>query len=115
VVSYPNLDVSLRCTYTFIRTEAGLLWTWDPEKDRRNRARHGLPLSLGEVVLADPLAVSLPDPHPDADRWDTVGMVEEMAVFVVHTWPDDEDGIGRIISVRLASRSERKAYEDGER
>ncbi|MDA8230075.1 MAG: BrnT family toxin [Magnetospirillum sp.] len=89
-----------------------MLWTWDPEKDGKNRIKHKLPLSLGEVALADPLALSQPDPHPDGDRWDTVAAVEGITLFIVHTWPDD-DTPGRIISVRPATRHERKAYENG--
>ena len=88
-------------------------WIWDPSKDEKNRRRHKLPLSLGEVALTDPLAVSRPDPHPDGDRWDTVAVVDGVTLFVVHTWPDD-DLPGRMISVRQATRHERKAYEDGE-
>ncbi len=87
-------------------------WTWSPEKDARNRKKHGLPLSIGEVALADPLALSQPDPHPDAGRWNTVAVVHGRTLFIVHTWPDD-DAPGRIISVREASRRERKAYENG--
>jgi uncharacterized DUF497 family protein len=93
--------------------EGVLLWVWDPDKDRRNRSRHKLPLSLGEMALADPLALSRPDPHPDGDRWDTVAVVDGMTLFVAHTWPDDGTP-GRIISVRQATTHERKAYEDGE-
>jgi len=93
-------------------TEVRLRWIWDPSKDEKNRRRHKLPLSLGEIALADPLAISCPDPHPDGDRWNTVGVVHDVTLFVVHTWPDD-DSPGRIISVRQATRHERKAYEDG--
>jgi uncharacterized protein len=40
-----------------------LEWIWSEEKDARNRQRHGLPLSVAEIALADPLALSQPDPH----------------------------------------------------
>jgi len=90
-----------------------LKWAWDPGKDEKNRRRHKLPLSVGELALADPLAVSRPDPHPDGDRWNTVGMVDGVTVFVVHTWPDDgDDSPGRVISVRQATKHERRAYEN---
>jgi uncharacterized DUF497 family protein len=91
---------------------AALVWTWNAEKDAINRRKHGLPLSIAEVALADPLALSQPDPHPDGDRWNTVATVHERTLFIVHTWPDD-DMPGRIISVREASRRERRAYENG--
>lgn len=45
-------------------------WTWEPDKDTRNRRAHqGLSLADGIVVLeGDPFALSRPDPHPDGDR-----------------------------------------------
>jgi uncharacterized DUF497 family protein len=87
-------------------------WTWSLEKDAINRRKHGLPLSIAEVALADPLALSQPDPHPDGDRWNTLAVVQGKTLFIVHTWPD-EDEPGRIISVREASPHERRAYENG--
>jgi uncharacterized DUF497 family protein len=69
-------------------------------------------LSVGEVALAEPLALSRPDTHPDGDRWDTVCQAGGVVLLIVHTWPDDDD-LGRIISVRKATMRERRAYEDG--
>lgn len=93
-----------------------MYWTWDDEKDRINRRKHGLPLSIGEVALADPLALSQPDPHPDGDRWNTLAVVAGVTLFIVHTWPDEtwpDEMPGRIISVRVATKNERRAYENG--
>ena len=94
-------------------------WAWDPDKDALNRRSHqGLSLAAGVPVLeGDPLALSRPDPHPDGDRWQTVGSAGGIVVlFVVHTEPvGQEDGreVGRIISVRKATTHERRAYEEG--
>ena len=60
-------------------------WTWDPDKDAINRRRHKLPLSIGEVALTDPLALSKPDPHPGGDRWDTSCKAGSVLLFIVHT------------------------------
>jgi uncharacterized protein len=92
--------------------EAALDWTWSPEKDAINRQKHGLPLSIAEVALADPLAMSQPDPHPDGDRWNTLAVVQGKTLFIVHTWPDVDEP-GRIISVREASSREGRAYGNG--
>jgi uncharacterized protein (DUF4415 family) len=65
-------------------------------------------LSIGEVALADPLALSQQDPHPDGDRWDTIFQVGGVLLFIVHTWPEDDDTPGRISAPeRLQGVSER--------
>ncbi len=76
--------------YKYVRTGADLVWTWNAEKDAINRRKHGLPLSIAEVALADPLALSQPDRHPDGDRWNTLATVHERTLFIVHTWPGDD-------------------------
>jgi uncharacterized DUF497 family protein len=43
-----------------------------------------------------------------------MGIIGNVVVFVVHTWPESEDGVGRIISARKATAHERRAYECGE-
>ena len=93
-------------------------WAWDERKDATNRRKHqGLGLDAGIPVLDDPLAVSLPDPHPDGDRLRTVGSAAGLTVLVVvHTEPAPDDSgeeVGRIISVRRATTQERRAYEEG--
>jgi uncharacterized DUF497 family protein len=68
------------------------------------------------LVFDDPLQASKPDRHPDGDRWHTIGLVGPVLLHVVHTWPDEsKDGepVGRIISARKATASERQAYEEG--
>jgi len=39
------------------------------------------------MVFQDPLHASRPDPHPDGDRWQTIGLVGPFLVLVVHTLP----------------------------
>jgi hypothetical protein len=76
-------------------------------------------LSFETAVLAfdDPLHASRPDPHPDGDRWHTVGLVGPVLLLVIHTWPEAEskeaEPVGRIISARKATAHERKTYEEG--
>lgn len=70
---------------------------------------------MGEAGLGDPFAVSVPDPHPEGDRWISICAVGRKIVVVVHTWPDDvngEEAAGRVISVRPATSHERRRYED---
>jgi len=62
-----------------------LRWTWDPRKDRSNRRVHGLSFDTAVLVFDDPLAASRQDPFPDEERWQTVGAIGNVIVFVVHT------------------------------
>ena len=109
-------------------------WTWDRDKASANRVKHGLSFETAVLAFDDPLHASKPDPHPDADRWQTIGLVGPVLVLVVHTWPEACEGgepVGRVISARKAhlsmifsenryplfgimlSAHERKAYEEG--
>jgi uncharacterized DUF497 family protein len=92
-------------------------WTRDPDKAAANRAEHGLSFETAVLVFDDPLQASRPDPHPDGDRWHTIGLVGPVLLLVIHTWPEAEseeaEPVGRIISPRKATAHERKAYEEG--
>jgi uncharacterized protein len=90
-------------------------WTWDPDKSAANRVKHGLSFETAALVFDDPFHASKPDPHPDGDRWHTIGLVGSVLLLVVHTWPEETEGepVGRIISARKATAHERKAYEEG--
>ena len=92
-------------------------WTWDPDKARLNRVKHGLSFETAVFVFDDPLHASKPDPHSKGDRWQTIGTVGPVTLLVIHTWPEarshTDDAVGRIISARKATAHERKAYEEG--
>jgi hypothetical protein len=92
-----------------------LRWTWDEEKNRRNRRVHGLSFETAELVFDDPLAVSRPDHSAGEERWQTIGMIDGVIILLVHTWPESDSSgeeVGRIISARKATVHERKAYEE---
>ena len=63
-------------------------WTWDPNKAAANRAKHGLSFETAALVFEDAFHTSKPDPHPDGDRWHTIGAVVPVLLLVVHTWPE---------------------------
>jgi uncharacterized protein len=88
-------------------------WTWDPQKNRRNKRVHGISFETAVLAFEDPLVLSRPDPSADEERWQTIGLVGPVAVVVIHTWPEREEDVGRIISARRATAHERKAYEQG--
>jgi len=83
---------------------------WDPEKARRNLAKHGVSFEEAAKAFADPLSISRfdPDHSDDEDRFLLLGATHVgRLVVVAHT---DRDDSVRIISARMASRRERRAY-----
>ena len=111
---------NVRSVTTFLSLHGAdlLRWTWDPSKNRINRRAHGLSFKTAEFVFDDPLAASRTDPYRHEQRWQTIGMIGNVVVLVVHTWPEPDpvtgEKVGRIISARKATPHERKAYEEGE-
>jgi uncharacterized DUF497 family protein len=93
-------------------------WIWSEEKNRTNRRDHGLSFETARLVFDDPLALTREDLHPDGERWQTMGLVGNVVLFVVHTLPDraadDAAEIGRVISARKATTHERRVYEEGD-
>ncbi len=92
-------------------------WVWDSDKAASNRSKHGLSFETAALIFDDPLHASKLDPHPDGNRWRTIGRVGSVLLLVIHTWPEDDretdEELGRIISARKATASERKVYEEG--
>jgi len=86
---------------------------WDDAKAESNERKHGVAFAEAMTLFGDPLAVTGYDPrHADAeDRFVTMGMsVTGRLLVVSHT---DRGDIVRIISARVATRRERKDYDDG--
>jgi len=88
------------------------VWSWDIGKAESNHRKHRVRFEMAVLVFDDPLLLTQPDPHPDGDRWRSIGAPRpdlSLLLFVVHTG-DPETG-GRIISARRATPVERRAYE----
>ena len=88
-------------------------WTWDPEKDRINQAKHRISFSAAQLVFHDLNLVTEEDDYPHEQRWRTTGRTLQVLITVIHTWPTRQAEPGRIISARKASRRERRTYEEG--
>jgi uncharacterized protein len=86
---------------------------WDPRKARANLRKHTVSFEEAATALKDPMAATGPDPDHSAveQRYITFAVsVAGRLLVISHT--DTGDTI-RIISVRVASKSERKIYEEG--
>lgn len=90
-----------------------LEFEWDSDKAASNIAKHAVSFEEAATVFGDPLSLTVHDPEhsQDEDRYITMGSsTDHRLLLVSHT--DREDRV-RIISARLATRRERKAYENG--
>jgi uncharacterized DUF497 family protein len=88
-----------------------LLFEWDPNKAKENLKIHGV--SFGEACTAfrDTLSLTIYDPlhSKEEDRFVLLGNSHKNRLLVVvHTVRGDNI---RLISVRKASKKERKQYE----
>ena len=92
-------------------------FTWDRDKEARNKVKHGLDFSFAEIVFADPLHLIVYDRHEgEEERWHCVGAVAGggRVLLVVHCYPDpDDDALVRVIGIRQATMRERRRYEEG--
>jgi uncharacterized DUF497 family protein len=86
---------------------------WDPNKDRENRAKHGIGFDEATEAVADPLSRPWPnaDESRDEQRFIIVGESTRGRMLIVVITLDIE-GKMRIISARRATKRERHAYED---
>lgn len=88
-------------------------YTWDPEKDARDRRKHGLSLADGIDALEDPLQDSWIDDRYNygEERIVTLGVSNNGVLYVVSTeWTENWT---RLISVRKANYHEVKRYDLG--
>jgi uncharacterized protein len=85
-------------------------YQWDPAKARANRAKHGISFADAVAVFEDSRAITLDDPHPDENRYVTIGLdFLGRVVVVCWTWRDEEV---RLISARKATRAELREYQE---
>jgi len=86
---------------------------WDPEKAAENLAKHGVSFEEAATALRDTLSVTGHDPDHsvDEERFITFGPSSNgQLLFVSHT---ERGSRIRLISARVATRGERKFYEEG--
>jgi uncharacterized DUF497 family protein len=84
---------------------------WDASKAESNLKKHGVSFKEAATAFGDPFSLTIHDPdHSDEeDRLVLIGETyERRLVVVVFTERDDRI---RLISVRLATRRESRAYE----
>jgi len=86
---------------------------WDGEKASSNVEKHEVSFDEAATSFGDPLSITIPDPDHSADEDGFVLLGQSYLarlLVVVHTERGERI---RIISARLATRRERRDYEEG--
>ena len=87
-----------------------MLFEWDDKKAAINLQKHGVSFETAILVFQDEDRIELYDSahSADEDRYNTIGLVEDV-LFVVFT---EQKTLTRIISARIATPAERRMYYD---
>jgi uncharacterized DUF497 family protein len=85
---------------------------WDSAKAEANHRKHGVRFPDAELVLYDPMALTMEDPYAeDENRFVSLGRdATGRVTVVVYTYRDNHI---RLISARRATRQEQRVYEKG--
>ena len=89
-----------------------MIYEWDPGKAKANLRRHRVSFEEAATVFLDPIALTYPDPDHSGEelREITIGRsVRQRVLFLSHTRRGERT---RLISVRKATKRERKQYEE---
>jgi uncharacterized protein len=90
-------------------------FTFDPRKDATNIEKHGLSLNDAKLVFNAPNKLTLESPKFDEVRLMDVALVEVAGVVLVLVYVMRNPGVVRAISLRRASKQERKLYAENNR
>ena len=85
-------------------------FTFDPRKDETNRLKHGLSLADAPRVFNAADKLTLESPRGDESRLLDLALVEVAGVVLVLVYVMRQADEVRAISLRRASRLERKLY-----
>jgi uncharacterized DUF497 family protein len=85
-------------------------FTFDPDKDASNLEKHGLSLADAPLVFDAPDKLTLESPKAGEARLMDVAMVEVAGVVLALVYVLREPDQVRAISLRRASKQERKLY-----
>jgi uncharacterized protein len=83
-----------------------------PKKARANQKKHGVPFEEAVTAFADPLGIIVDD-DVDPERAILIGRSAKARILFT-VFVERDETVTRVISARLASRPERRRYEEGE-
>jgi len=86
-------------------------YEWDQAKNRANLAKHGVDFADAVAVFEDDLALTRPDLDSRGESRSVTLGIDAFGRHLVVVFTERGTRI-RIISARLATKQERKSYED---
>lgn len=88
---------------------------WDQRKAAANLKKHGLSFEEASTVFADPLArIFVDEAHSAEEAREILVGHSLLDRLVLVSFTEREPDLIRIISARVATRSERRAYEENQ-
>ena len=90
----------------------GQTFVWDGRKAIENRAKHGVPFETACEAFFDDLSVYVDATASEERRTAVIGSTNARSLLYVVHIEREEDEV-RIISARVATKQERRSYEDG--
>jgi uncharacterized DUF497 family protein len=91
----------------------GYRFNWDRKKNLSNIEKHGISFKVAATAFFDSSAVILDDKghSQDEDRFILIGFSGSHRLLTVcHCYRQENDEVIRIISARIATKSEKKFY-----
>jgi uncharacterized DUF497 family protein len=87
-------------------------FTYDPRKDAANIVKHGLSLADAPLVFDAPDKLTLQSPQQGEARLMDIALVDVAGVVLVLVYVMRNPDEVRVISLRRASKQERKLYAE---
>jgi len=103
-------SIYINCGLLFLYR--GQTFVWDGRKAMENRAKHGVGFETACEAFFDDLSVYVDATVGEEGRTAVIGTSNARSLlYVVHVEREEEEV--RIISARVATKQERRTYEDG--
>ncbi|WP_461834291.1 BrnT family toxin [Desulfothermus sp.] len=80
---------------------------FDPQKNKKNKEKHGIDFVEAQKLWEDPYRVEIPARYVDEPRYLLIGRIKEKYWSAIFTYRSDKI---RIISVRRARKNEKEIY-----
>jgi len=80
---------------------------FDPQKNKKNKEKHGIDFVEAQKLWEDPYRVEIPARYVDEPRYLLIGRIKDEYWSAIFTYRSDKI---RIISVRRARKNEKEIY-----